>query len=150
MDSCNHCTVLLEPFNLQQGFTSNSELHIRRLFKKYNKNLHKSDLRRVSTLYTFYSIMLIREETRSAAANMFQLRNNGLEFFYFFKVVPPGPMKTKSLCIKPQRLIFSSPGRNVNIYRVLPHDEPQALGWRERNKIIFKVILILVLFRVSV
>lgn len=82
VDSCNHCTVLLEPFNLQQGFTSNSELHIRRLFKKYNKNLHKSDLRRVSTLYTFYSIMLISEETRSAAANMFQLRNNGLEFFF--------------------------------------------------------------------
>lgn len=28
---------------LKQGFPS--ELHIRRLFKKYNKNLHKSDIK---------------------------------------------------------------------------------------------------------
>ena len=41
-------------FTLRQGFVSNSELHVRRLFKQYNKNVHESDFRRVSTLYTFY------------------------------------------------------------------------------------------------
>lgn len=62
MESCYHCTVLLEPLFYNRAFTSNSELHIRRLFKKYDKNLHKSDLR-ISTLYIFYNIMLISEET---------------------------------------------------------------------------------------
>lgn len=47
---------------LQRGFPSNSELHIRRLFKKYDKNLHKSDLG-VGMLYTFYSIMPTGKET---------------------------------------------------------------------------------------
>lgn len=39
---------------LQRGFIANSELHVRRLCKKYNKNVHEADFRRVSALYTFY------------------------------------------------------------------------------------------------
>lgn len=44
VESCRHCTILLEPLFLQQGFSSNSELHIRRRFKKYGKNVHRSDV----------------------------------------------------------------------------------------------------------
>lgn len=59
MESCCHWIVYWSLY-LTTGFPS--ELHIRRLFKKYNKNLHKSDLR-VRMLYTFYSIMPTGDET---------------------------------------------------------------------------------------
>lgn len=50
---------------LQQGFPS--ELHIRRLFKKYDNNLHKSDLR-VRMLHTLYSVMPTGERPQKCCA----------------------------------------------------------------------------------
>ena len=75
------CGKLLSLYNfawafiLQQGFTSNSELHIRRLFKKYNKNLHKSDFFKKSQ-YAVHFLQYYADkwrDDRSAATKTFSV-----------------------------------------------------------------------------
>lgn len=72
-------------FLSQQGLASISELHIRRLLKKHNKNLHKPDFRRVRAQYARQHYAEKGRDKRSAATKMFRLRNNGLEFFISLK-----------------------------------------------------------------
>lgn len=81
-------------FILQLGFPSNSELHVGRLFRKYNKNVHKSDFGRVSGLYTFYSRTLLSGGQGSAATAV-----SGEDLlteigFYFFKGGSRGQTET--------------------------------------------------------